>query len=143
MPLYVVMTNLPGPGAQALVREVLEETVPVRPEDRVANRVIEAAAGASEFVELEDEHGRGVGPASGVDWQTKSSFDGPTYALLGPFVAEREHRALAGALTGLLMAIDALEAFKAEPPLAFSTNDVEALEDAVHAAVEMAREALR
>jgi hypothetical protein len=43
----------------------------------------------SDFVELEDEQGRGHGPLSGIEWHQ----EGP-YWILGPFVAARRDLAL-------------------------------------------------
>jgi hypothetical protein len=86
--LYVVMTNLPGPGAHALLEES-GHAFGGKTGDEAAEhsrQMREVLEGASEFVELENEHGAGVGPSSGVTWVTENSFTSDkTYAKLGPF----------------------------------------------------------
>jgi hypothetical protein len=81
VPLYVVMTNLPGPGARALLNERLTNGA-----EGPIEELLQAVDGACEFVELENEHGAGVGPDSGVTWQTESSFlSDKKLVKLGPF----------------------------------------------------------
>lgn len=100
MPLFVVMTNLPGPGVGALIDEKLREL-----DDQIIGDVVNAAVltaalksaaeGASEFVELENEHGAGVGPSSGVTWHTENSFlSDKTLVKLGPFADPERVKAL-------------------------------------------------
>lgn len=94
MPLFVVMTNLPGPGAAALLDEIPRDREAGDGWKRDAQGVVWVAVpqakasvnGASEFVELENERGAGVGPSSGVTWHTESSFlSDKTVVKLGPF----------------------------------------------------------
>jgi hypothetical protein len=86
VPLFVVMTNLPGPGAHAALVEAGLSTQ----DDTAVRDALDK--GACEFVELENEHGAGVGPSSGVTWQTESSFlSDKTLAKLGPFVADTKY----------------------------------------------------
>lgn len=73
MELYLVTTGPPGPGAfQLLVDAGITE-----PDD---DRTRKALAGACEFVELEDEEGRGRG---GVEWAPHPHTEG--LWRLGPF----------------------------------------------------------
>lgn len=82
MDLYVVTSALPGPGAAAHLREVLDPL-----EERIGAvrhaAAITAVNRACEFVELETADGQGVGPASGIDWEPHPTADG--LYRLGPF----------------------------------------------------------
>lgn len=104
MRLFVVMTNLPGPGAHALLQES-GHAFGGKTGDAAAEhsrQVREVLAGASEFVELEDEHGASHGADVGVSWETVSPFTGPSTARLGPFHDAAEVEDLRRALADLV-----------------------------------------
>jgi hypothetical protein len=93
VPLYVVMTNLPGAAARALLNERLTNGA-----EGPIEELLQAVDGACEFVELENEHGAGVGPDSGVTWHTESSFlSDKTVVKLGPFAPCDENAVRRGA----------------------------------------------
>lgn len=89
--LYVVFTNGPGPGAEALLRSIESEDSSSALKPAVIRRDValaEVAEGACEFVELENAQGMGVGPnRSGADWQEWK--DG--LKALGPFGPAPQH----------------------------------------------------
>jgi hypothetical protein len=78
--LYAVFTNRPGPGVRQLVTEAIDGTDDHTPLGQVLGKIMAAAGSGCEFVEIEDERGRGAGPSVGVDW----TQDGPLWKL-GPF----------------------------------------------------------
>jgi hypothetical protein len=85
--LYAVFTNRPGPGVRALIGEAFQRARDAERGD-LMSAVLAAADGACEFVELEDEGGRGVGASVGVNWtQTDSvgELRAPGLWKLGPF----------------------------------------------------------
>lgn len=98
--LYVVMTNLPGPGAAAHVREAAGA---MRIGGNVVDALVAAADRGCEFVELEDAEGNGVGSSSGIDWDERPASDSTwgkakTFHRLGPFVAAKDYDEMQGAL---------------------------------------------
>lgn len=97
MQFYVVTSNLPGPGAGHFVAEKARELQDSGYVVGMVEELAQAADHACEFVELEDEHGHGQGPDSGITWS-----EHPTSAnlkRLGPFEVasevERQLRVLA------------------------------------------------
>lgn len=88
MKLYVVTTNSPGPGAGPLVRMKATDLEAKGYVLGVVDQLADAADGACEFVELEDEHGHGRGPGTGVEWDDHPDGKGKLKRL-GPFVPAR------------------------------------------------------
>lgn len=99
--LYVITTNMPGPGAKALVElraRNLDERgyiIPAIAETALAD----AADAACEFVELEDTDGCGHGPGTGVDW----GRDDAGRPRLGPFLSAQQVGVALGRLYGCLV----------------------------------------
>lgn len=87
MKLFVVTTNSPGPGAGPLVRMKATDLEAKGYVLGMVDQLADAADGACEFVELEDEHGCGHGPAVGVGWDEHPATAG--LKRLGPFVPAR------------------------------------------------------
>lgn len=90
-PLYVVTTGAPGPGAMALLEEVLRNEQARLPEE-VVNRLRDALREAleghiCEFVELEDIEGKSHGADVDVMWDGHPKAEG--LRRLGPFLAPR------------------------------------------------------
>lgn len=80
--IYVVFTNLPGPGVRALIEEAIEGTDDHTPLGQVLGKIMAAAGSGCEFVEVEDADGNGAGE-TGLVWDEHSVGDG--VRRLGPF----------------------------------------------------------
>lgn len=103
-PLYFVTTNLPGPGARALVGEAMAFN------DRLPAAAVSALLGAAddacEFVELETEGGHSA--RSGAEWGDHPGRG--TLKRLGPFYAAQDVDAMRDQLRILAAEVDRINA---------------------------------
>lgn len=124
--LYVVTDGMPGPNAvsgplrRELIGKMRQQAVAVEQGAAVDATTVELLRGAAsqlemvgaQFVELETEDGRGVGPASGIVWEGypgKYSEEEQVHTLyrFGPFMAPRSLSA-SEALVRAAKAVDAM-----------------------------------
>lgn len=100
--MYVVTSNLPGPGASALLMETAHAMIDA---DQPVGKLLAlrvAVDRACEFVELEDADGNAAGGrARGIDWASHLPGHG-SLQRLGPFFAVQQVQVALGRLYGCL-----------------------------------------